>query len=156
MSAREPTNETFVPVRLQRLNAIASGTATGLVVGLGLLLATDWLVLKGGPVVGPHLALRAQFFPGYAVRFPGNLVGFAYGFASGLLVSYLLSRTYNGIAGWQDRRGEFSLAPLMQQPIEMTRYSARQRALHPLPWTTRYTSAPFSERRDQIEEELSG
>ena len=37
--------------------------------------------------------------PGYAVRFPGNLVGFAYDFASGLLVSYLVSRTDNGIAG---------------------------------------------------------
>lgn len=58
-------------------------------------------------MVGPHLALRTQFFPGCAVRFPGNLVGFAYGFASGLLVSYLVSRTYNGIAGWQDRRREF-------------------------------------------------
>lgn len=46
-----------------RLNANLLGTALGLGLGCGLFLASIILVLKGGPVVGPHLALLSQFFP---------------------------------------------------------------------------------------------
>ncbi|HEY6065940.1 MAG TPA: hypothetical protein VIY96_07265, partial [Thermoanaerobaculia bacterium] len=60
-------------------------------------LATNWLVLKGGPVVGPHLALLRQFFIGYEVTFVGSLIGFAYAFVSGFLAGYLVSRIYNRV-----------------------------------------------------------
>ena len=69
--------------RLLRVSAAAHGMATGLIAGLALFLATNWLVLKGGPVVGPHLALLAQFFIGYRVTFVGSLIGFGYAFILG-------------------------------------------------------------------------
>ena len=49
--------EALVLVRVVRLNAVVTGVVTGLLAGLALFVATNWLVLKGGPVVGPHLAL---------------------------------------------------------------------------------------------------
>jgi tetrahydromethanopterin S-methyltransferase subunit G len=89
--------EKIVLTRLVRLNATIQGIGTGLVVGLGIFMATNWLVLKGGDVVGPHLSLLSQFFIGYTVSFIGSLIGFAYGFLSGFSVGYLIAMFYNWI-----------------------------------------------------------
>lgn len=87
-----------LPVRILRLEALVQGLAWGLVAGLGLFLATNFLVLKGGRVVGPHLSLLRQFFIGYEVTFPGSLIGFAYAFAWGFAAGYLVSLVYNRVA----------------------------------------------------------
>jgi hypothetical protein len=84
-------------VRVVRLEAVVQGVAWGLVAGLGLFLATNWLVLKGGRVVGPHLSLLRQFFVGYEVTFVGSLIGFAYAFACGFVAGYLVSVVYNRV-----------------------------------------------------------
>jgi hypothetical protein len=89
--------EKIVLTRLVRLNATIQGIGTGLVVGLGIFMATNWLVLKGGDVVGPHLSLLSQFFIGYTVSFIGSLIGFAYGFLSGFSVGYLIAMFYTWI-----------------------------------------------------------
>jgi hypothetical protein len=85
-------------IRILRLDATLTGLTTGLVAGLGVFVATNWLVVKGGPPVGPHLALLAQFFPGYRVTFVGSLVGFAWAFGCGFVAGYLVSRVYNRLA----------------------------------------------------------
>ena len=87
-----------VAVRVLRLEALAQGVGYGLVVGLGVFVATNWLVLKGGSTVGPHLKLLSQFFIGYKVTFIGSLIGFAYGFACGFAAGYLVSIIYNRVA----------------------------------------------------------
>lgn len=84
-------------VRILRLEAVVQGVAWGLVAGLGLFLATNFLVLKGGRVVGPHLALLRQFFIGYRVTFVGSLIGFAYAFVCGFVAGYVVSRIYNRV-----------------------------------------------------------
>lgn len=89
------TLERLALTRLMRLNAMVQGIVTGLVAGVGIFLATNWLVLKSGPVVGPHLALLGQFFIGYRVTFVGSLIGFAYAFVLGFCVGYGVSRIYN-------------------------------------------------------------
>jgi hypothetical protein len=89
--------ESALSVRIVRLEAVVQGVAWGLVAGLGLFLATNWLVLKGGRVVGPHLSLLRQFFVGYEVTFVGSLIGFAYAFACGFLAGYLVSIVYNRV-----------------------------------------------------------
>jgi hypothetical protein len=91
----------IVQTRALHLNAMVQGIVTGLVAGLAVFIATNWLILKGGEVVGPHLALLDQFFIGYRVTFIGSLVGFGYAFAVGYVVGYLMARIYNGIV---DRR----------------------------------------------------
>lgn len=80
-----------------RLNGGVMGFAFGAATGLGLFLATNWLVLKGGDPVGPHLSLLSQFFLGYSVTFVGSFVGLAYGFAFGYAVGWLIARVYNGV-----------------------------------------------------------
>ncbi|HEX9015281.1 MAG TPA: hypothetical protein VF960_04680 [Chloroflexota bacterium] len=81
--------------QLIRLNALASGIIVGLLAGLGVFAATNWLVLKGGDVVGPHLALLGQFFVGYTVTFVGSLVGLAYAFVFGFAVGFAVAWLYN-------------------------------------------------------------
>jgi hypothetical protein len=83
---------------LLRVNARAWGIAFGLTLGLGLLVATNVLVLKGGAVVGPHLGLLSVFLPGYRVTFAGSLVGFVYMFVIGYGFGRLVGHLYNGLA----------------------------------------------------------
>jgi hypothetical protein len=80
-----------------RLNGTVMGLAFGSAAGLALFIATNWLVLKGGEPVGPHLALLGQFFLGYSVTFAGSFIGLAYGFASGYVAGWLIARVYNGV-----------------------------------------------------------
>lgn len=98
--------EKIVLTRLVRLNATVQGIGTGLLVGLGIFMATNWLVLKGGDVVGPHLSLLGQFFIGYRVSFIGSLIGFAYGFLSGFSAGYLIAMFYNWIIGARKREAQ--------------------------------------------------
>ena len=111
MTAREDDDreiERLVETRLLRVNALSFGIVAGLVAGLGLFVATNWLVLKGGAQggheVGPHLSLLAQYFIGYSVTFAGSLVGFVWAFACGLAVGYLGSRLYNAVAHLRHQR----------------------------------------------------
>jgi hypothetical protein len=97
MTDDEMTLEQVVLTRLMRLNATVQGIVMGLVLGTGVFIATNWLILKGGDVVGPHLGLLGQFFIGYEVTFVGSLIGFVYGFGSGFVVGYSVARLYNWI-----------------------------------------------------------
>jgi hypothetical protein len=100
-----------VLTRLMRLNATIYGVIAGLVAGSAVFVATNWLLLKGGPigpdgvpVVGPHLWLLSQFFIGYKVTFVGSLIGFAYGFVIGFGIGYFVARMYNWIVDLKQRR----------------------------------------------------
>ena len=86
------------------LNAKVLGLALGLMLGLAVFIATNWLLIKGGHltpegqyVVGPHLQLLSQFFIGYRVSFIGSIIGFAYGFAIGTLFGAVIGWIYNKI-----------------------------------------------------------
>ena len=87
-------------------SALARGVVTGTVAGLGIFIATNWLVIKGGRVVGPHLALLGQFFIGYRVTFLGSLIGFVYAFVLGFVVAYGVTEMYNWLADARDRHGQ--------------------------------------------------
>jgi hypothetical protein len=95
MSLMKETGEPSIATRLLRLSAALHGLVTGLLLGLLIFLATNWLVLKGGAVVGPHLALLAQFFPGYRVTFVGSLIGLGYGFVVGFAIGFAIAWLYN-------------------------------------------------------------
>lgn len=85
-----------------RINSKMFGLILGLLMGLAIFIATNWLVFKGGYtdeaghyIVGPHLQLLSQFFIGYSVSFVGSFVGFAYGFACGTLAGASIGIIYN-------------------------------------------------------------
>ena len=96
--------EEIVFTRVLQLNAVVQGIVLGLLTGVAIFIATNWLVLKGGRVVGPHLSLLNQFFIGYEVSFLGSLVGFAYGCVFGFAVGYVIAIVYNLAARARERR----------------------------------------------------
>ena len=88
-------NEQELQVAIRRLNARAWGIAVGLLLGGGLFVATNILVLKGGPNVGQHLQLLSNYFPGYSVSFLGSLIGFVYAFVGGYIMGRGIGFVYN-------------------------------------------------------------
>lgn len=83
---------------LLKINTKAWGVAFGLLLGGGLFVATNILLLKGGEVVGPHLGLLGVYLPGYSVSFVGSLIGFVYMFVIGYGMGRILGTVYNRIA----------------------------------------------------------
>ena len=97
MENSEQELEQVVLTRLLRLNATIHGIVFGLAGGSIIFIATLWLVIQGGPVVGPNLSLLGEFFIGYQVTYFGSVVGFFYGFVTGFLIGYFIARVYNRI-----------------------------------------------------------
>ena len=93
----EPEEE-LLEKAVVRLNSKLLGIVLGLVLGIGLFLATNILVIKGGANVGQHLGLLEQFFPGYEVTFLGSIIGFLYAFAVGFIIGAVLGAVYNKVA----------------------------------------------------------
>ena len=87
---QDPT-ERIIVQSLAKLDGTALGIALGILGGLAIFVATNFLVYKGGAVIGPNLSLLAQFFPGYEVSVAGSFVGFFYGMISGFVVGWLIA-----------------------------------------------------------------
>ena len=102
MDKNNPINEERLFSRVLLLNAKVLGLSLGLLFGLAVFIATNWLVLKGGQVIGPHLQLLSQYFIGYRVSFFGSFIGFAYGFAVGTLSGSLIAWIYNKITKFRN------------------------------------------------------
>ena len=87
-----------------RIEPRAFGISCGVVSSILLFVATVLLLQKGnlGPsdipgenYVGSHLQLLAHVMPGYAVSWPGAVVGLIWGLVDGFLVGYLLAGAFN-------------------------------------------------------------
>jgi hypothetical protein len=102
MEPKKTALEDLIFTRTVRLNATIQGIVAAVIVGVGLCLATLWLVIKGGDVVGPRLSLLNQFFPGYEVSLLGSIIGLFYGALVGFIIGYAVAVIYN----WLVRRIE--------------------------------------------------
>lgn len=105
MSDLTPQEKKAFRREVLRLNSKAWGVATGLLAGLGLFIATIVLVIKGGPVVGPHLSLLSLYLPGYRVTTIGAFIGFVYLFVLGYALGRLIGYVYNASAMPRNRDG---------------------------------------------------
>jgi tetrahydromethanopterin S-methyltransferase subunit F len=90
-------DERLIRTAVLRLNGHILGFIFGLIAALLIFAATNWLVLKGGEVVGPHLGLLDQFFYGYSVTFGGSFIGAFYGFIFGYLSGLFIGWVYNAV-----------------------------------------------------------
>ncbi len=71
-----------------KLDPLALGMSLGTVLGVGLMLATWLLLLRGGDASGKTLTLLSQFYPGYTVTAVGGLLGLIYGLLTGFLMGW--------------------------------------------------------------------
>jgi protoporphyrinogen oxidase len=87
-------------VTFAKLDPVALGLAVGIVCGFGLFLATVVLMLKGGQVVGPTLALLKHYLIGYRVTWVGALLGLVesiiLGYIAGSVFAWLHNTLING------------------------------------------------------------
>ena len=88
---RTDLTEELIVQSLAKLDGKALGIALGLLLGLGIFAATNFLIIKGGHVVGPNLALLSQFFIGYEITFSGSLIGMIYGLMAGFVIGWLIA-----------------------------------------------------------------
>lgn len=96
-----------------RLDPVALGAASGIVLGVAVFLATAALLLKGGPVVGPTLSLLSNYFIGFEVTWVGALIGLIEAAIAGFALGYLGALLRNwGMASYASllrRRAEAEL-----------------------------------------------
>lgn len=98
VSEEEQIRRSFV-----KLNGHILGFVLGVIGASIIFVATNWLVLKGGEVVGPHMGLLDQFLLGYSVSFTGSLVGAAYLFVVGYLSGLFVAAVYNWANSFRSR-----------------------------------------------------
>ena len=94
----EGAERELIRAAIVRLRARMMALVFGMVGGVGLLVATLWLTIRGGPTVGQHLGLLANYFPGYEVTWTGGLVGFCYGALTGAVIGWSVASIYNYLA----------------------------------------------------------
>ena len=91
-----------------RLKAGVWAVILGLIMGVGLFAMTAILLIEAGSepdaFTGFHLNLLGNYFPGYAVTWPGAFVGLLYGAAFGAIVGWSTAWIYNQITEIRERR----------------------------------------------------
>ncbi len=98
-----PEEERLLLASIVRIERHVLGMTLGLMSGMAIFIATNWLILKGGPNVGAHLRLLGQFFPGYRVSFLGSLIGLLYGFGAGYASGWMIGTIYNAAVSVRHR-----------------------------------------------------
>ena len=95
-----PTSQEELILRsIARLRAGVLAIVCGGLGGVALLVATVWLLMRGGETVGEHLGLLGQYFPGYSVTWPGAFIGLVWGFLAGALIGWTTGWIYNLVVG---------------------------------------------------------
>lgn len=86
-----------------RLNGHSLGIALGTIAALGLLITTNWLVVRGTADESVHAALLSQYLPGYSVSASGSILGAVDVFVAMYLVCLLLGGIYNRVADFRKK-----------------------------------------------------
>ncbi len=98
---RMAAEEKLLVSAYSEIRPLPMGISVGLVSGAGLFLATAILLVKAaisprpGQEVGPMLGLLGNYFPGYAVNWPGSALGLLYGFITGLALGWIMASLVN-------------------------------------------------------------
>ncbi len=80
-----------------RMRARIMSVVFGVAAGLGVWLATAWLLVRGGSNVGEHLILLRNYMPGFAISWPGSFVGLFWGAVFGAAIGWLFAWIYNQV-----------------------------------------------------------
>jgi len=94
----EGTSNDDLRAPVMRLSGHALGASLGALGALQLILATNWLVVRGTASQSPTAALLGQYLPGYTVTPLGSIVGALQVFVWAYVASLVVAALYNGIA----------------------------------------------------------
>ncbi len=114
--------EELIRSAFARYDPVALGGALGVVLGLGLFVATSVLLLRGGDPVGPNLSLLGNYLLGFQVSWGGAFLGLAEAGAGGFGFGFVLAKLINAVIGWHERalwrriRMSRTLDPLEEEP----------------------------------------
>jgi uncharacterized membrane protein len=106
----EKANETMTPQprqideisqTLARIKTDALALVCALMGGVGMFVATAWLVIKDGPQAGEHLKLLSNYFVGYSVTWWGSIVALFYGALIGWVVGWAVGTIYNKVVNFR-------------------------------------------------------
>ncbi len=86
-----------------RYDPVALGGAVGVVLSVGLFLATSVLLLRGGSLVGENLSVLSNYFLGYSVSWIGAVVGGLEAGLGGFAFGWVLARLINGVIAAEER-----------------------------------------------------
>ncbi len=92
---RRLTPEELIEAAFAKLDPVALGLAVGIVAGFSLFVATLTLLLKGGAVVGPTLALLNNILLGFSVTWFGALIGMVEVCVGGFVIGYSFAALRN-------------------------------------------------------------
>ncbi len=94
---------TIIRRAVVRMRARIMAVVFGMIGGLGVWVATAWLLARGGARVGEHLILLRNYMPGFSVTWPGAFVGLFWGALFGAIVGWLFAWVYNQVVGRRAR-----------------------------------------------------
>lgn len=80
-----------------RMRARIMAVVFAMVGGLGVWVATAWLLVRGGSNVGEHLILLRNYMPGFSVSWPGSFIGLFWGALFGAAIGWLFAWVYNQV-----------------------------------------------------------
>jgi len=80
-----------------KLNIGAFALACGILWGLGLFIATWWIIATGGAT--PEPTFLGRIYLGYRLSGQGSVIGLAWGFVDGLIGGAVFAWLYNLLAG---------------------------------------------------------
>lgn len=81
-----------------RLNGHYLGLALGTVLAVGLIITTNWLVIRGTADVSTHAQLLVNYLPGYSVSTLGSFIGAIGLFVINYILSIIFSKIYNTVS----------------------------------------------------------
>lgn len=91
ISAHSALPDELIIQAISKVDCSALGIAVGALLGTGIFLFTNLLILKEDILVSQFLALLNQYFWGYTVSFTGSLIGLGYGFVFGFVLGWFIA-----------------------------------------------------------------
>ena len=87
-----------------RLDGHYLGLALGAIISGGLLVTTNWLVIRGTADASMHAQLLVNYLPGYSVSTVGSIIGAIELFIINYVLSLLFSWIYNSVAEFRRKK----------------------------------------------------
>jgi protoporphyrinogen oxidase len=117
-AARQRSLEEVLAGAFARYDARALGAAVGVVLGVGLFLATALALIHEPGDPGRVLSLLGQYLLGYEVSWAGAGIGLLSAGTGGFAFGWLLARMINGLIGWEESLLRRQIVARTLDPLE--------------------------------------